>query len=1194
MTDENEKKCPHCGKPVPPTALGGICPECMLKAGLANQTEGPGGVGPQGTKIIQPPISPAEIAALFPQLEILECLGQGGMGVVYKARQPRLNRLVALKILSREKEQDGQFAERFTREAQALARLNHPNIVTVHDFGEADGHCYLVMEFVDGLNLRQLLLTGKMEPGQALTIVPKICEALQYAHEQGIVHRDIKPENILLDKQGRVKIADFGIAKMLGVGDGRQALTGARDVVGTPHYMAPEQLEKPLTVDHRADIYSLGVVFYEMLTGELPLGKFELPSKKVQIDVRLDEVVMHTLEKEPDRRYQHANQLKTDVETISGTATPATGFAAKGGAVPLLASTSDKTTSDKAIFPAFLLAFFFGAFGAHRFYVGKTRTAFYQLAAVGWCVLLIIACAMTRGHWQPALGILLGFSVFGCTVFATIDWILILCKAFTDGQGRRITNWFHPQPGEMKTGVSPLNIPPSIPPSTPPPGGAASPAMPGPTPPPPGPAPEKIPDHGAGKIVAPAVGLMVGALWKLLSALTALFFVSGSHRWLEPMLDNFGIGSFSAMAGVSLVFFKVVPALLILFGAFQMLRLRSYAWAMAAAILSIVACSLIGLPMGIWALIILLHPDVRETFARQSKPQPASTGAWPWLIGIAVVVCVIVIGMIVLGVNALREIDRTHNATVTGTTAPVENAAPAPVPPPIRIKAGSSRPFTDSEGNLWLADQGFTDGETTERSDDLAIANTKDPALYQSERYGMTSFSYPVPNGKYIVKLHFAETYDAIKGPGGRVFTFIVEGHEFKDFDVWDKSGGAQRAHVETVTVEVTDGKLNISFIPQTENPQINGIEILPAPAIPPVQTGSDAIIVPAGHQDPSKTLNISAQNGQVVIETTNGTLTAGKVQLQTNPNGSLSLTASKMDHVVTPTPPTPPVQPLSPAPPVPSTTVMSASPTSPGTLSEPRVQQTKILGNLFTKDEFQQDFSQTLPLTANGRLALDNIDGRVEIHGWDQDTVAIKAVKHGPTRDSVEELKIQVDAHPDHITIHTHQPENWFGWKKDSATADYILQVPQHTRLANISSVNGQVAIDGVSGNIEASTVNGRLQVVDAAGDLKLSTVNGRVDAQLVSLGSGQSVSLSAVNGQLEATLPANADAEVTASTVNGSINSKFPSLMVKKEFPLGRNLKGTLGNGGAHVSASTVNGGISFRQGAESKKAAAVRPGA
>jgi tRNA A-37 threonylcarbamoyl transferase component Bud32 len=1201
MPDENENKCPHCGKPVPPTALGGICPECMLKAGLANQTEGPGGAGPQGTKIIQPPISPAEIAALFPQLEILECLGQGGMGVVYKARQPRLNRLVALKILSREKEQDGQFAERFTREAQALARLNHPNIVTVHDFGEADGHCYLVMEFVDGLNLRQLLLTGRMQPGQALTIVPKICEALQYAHEQGIVHRDIKPENILLDKQGRVKIADFGIAKMLGVGDGRQALTGAKDVVGTPHYMAPEQLEKPLTVDHRADIYSLGVVFYEMLTGELPLGKFELPSKKVQIDVRLDEVVMHTLEKEPDRRYQHANQLKTDVETISGTASTGAGFAAKGGAVPLLASASDKTTSDKAIVPAFLLAFFFGAFGAHRFYVGKTRTAFYQLAAVGWCVLLIIACATTGGNWQPTLGILLGCSAFGCTVFATIDWILILCKAFTDGQGRRITNWFHPQNGEMKIGVSPLTVPAStgpstprsVPPSTPPPGGAASAPLPGPGAPPPGLAQEKIPGHGTGRIVAPAVGLMIGALWKLLSALTALFFVSGHSRWLGPMLSDFGIGSFSTMADVSIVLFKVVPGLLILFGAYQMLRLRSYAWAMAAAILSIMACSLVGLPLGIWALIILLQPDVRETFARQPKSQPAPAAVWPWLVGIVVVMGVIVVGLMAAYGFVRHQIDRTHKVDAadistsstqeTATPIPPENTASAPVPPPVRIKAGSSSPLTDSEGNLWLADQGFADGETTERSDHLAIANTRDPALYQSERYGMTSFAYPVPNGKYLVKLHFAETYDAIKGPGGRVFTFIVEGHEFKDFDVWSVAGGAQRACVETVDTEVTDGILNIRFIPQQENPEINGIEILPAPAVPPVQTGRDAIIVPAAHQDPSKTLNISSQNGQVVIETTNGALTADKVQLQTDPDGSLRLTARKMDYVVTPTPPTPPVQPASPVPPVSSTMVMSASPISPGTLSEPRVQQTKIFGNLLTKDEYQQDFNQTLPLTANGRLAIDNVNGRVEIHGWNQDTVAIKALKHGKTRDSVEKTQIRVEARADRITIHTREPENWFGWNK--ATVDYVLQVPQHARLANVSSVNGTVTIDGVAGNIEASSVNGRLQVQGAAGDLKLSTVNGQVDAQLVSLNSGQSVSLDAVNGHLEATLPVNASAEVTANTLNGGLSSEFPSLVVKKEFPVGRHLNGILGKGGAQVRASTVNGGISFRQGAESK---------
>ena len=248
------------------------------------------------------------------------------MGAVYKARQRRLDRLVALKILPPEVAGHPAFEGRFTREAQALARLNHPHIVTLHDFGESGGLYYFLMEFVDGVNLRQMIAAGKLEPRQALAIVPQVCEALQYAHDEGIVHRDIKPENILLDKKGRVKIADFGLVKLMGSGDpvaaGRAAvaLTGSQQVMGTPHYMAPEQMERPQRVDHRADIYSLGVVFYEMLTGELPLGRFAPPSRMVQVDVRLDEVVLRTLEKEPERRYQHASDVKTDIESMSGTA----------------------------------------------------------------------------------------------------------------------------------------------------------------------------------------------------------------------------------------------------------------------------------------------------------------------------------------------------------------------------------------------------------------------------------------------------------------------------------------------------------------------------------------------------------------------------------------------------------------------------------------------------------------------------------------------------------------------------------------------------------------------------------------------------------------------------------------------------------------------------------------------------------
>jgi predicted Ser/Thr protein kinase len=263
-----------------------------------------------------PPLPISEIAKFFPQLEILDCLGRGGMGVLYRARQAQLDRTVALKILAPEKENDPAFAERFTREAQALARLNHPNIVTVYDFGQADGLYYLLMEFVEGMNLRQLLRAGRLAPTDALKIIPKICDALQFAHQQGIVHRDIKPENILLDTHGHVKIADFGIAKLIGLSP-NDPLTHEQHTVGTPHYMAPEQVERPASVDHRADIYSLGVVFYEMLTGELPIGKFCSPSARVQVDVRLDEVVLRALEKEPARRYQQAEALKTDLEMIA-------------------------------------------------------------------------------------------------------------------------------------------------------------------------------------------------------------------------------------------------------------------------------------------------------------------------------------------------------------------------------------------------------------------------------------------------------------------------------------------------------------------------------------------------------------------------------------------------------------------------------------------------------------------------------------------------------------------------------------------------------------------------------------------------------------------------------------------------------------------------------------------------------------
>lgn len=320
------KNCPKCGAKLPGNAPAGICPTCLMQAGLASEQDAGSDseIRPTTHTSGFVPPEPEELAKHFPQLEILELLGKGGMGAVYKARQPGLDRFVAVKILPPEVGADPAFAERFTREARALAQLSHQNIVSVFDSGEANGQYYFIMEYVDGANLRHVIETGAIEPEEALAIVPQICEALQFAHDEGIVHRDIKPENILVDKQGRVKIADFGLAKLLGRAPAEAALTGTHQAMGTLHYMAPEQMQGAGSVDHRADIFSLGVVFYEMLTGQLPIGKFEPPSKKVQIDVRLDEVVLRALENEPDRRYQQASDVKTKVMAITSDKLPHT------------------------------------------------------------------------------------------------------------------------------------------------------------------------------------------------------------------------------------------------------------------------------------------------------------------------------------------------------------------------------------------------------------------------------------------------------------------------------------------------------------------------------------------------------------------------------------------------------------------------------------------------------------------------------------------------------------------------------------------------------------------------------------------------------------------------------------------------------------------------------------------------------
>ena len=334
---------------MPVNAPAGICPSCLLNAGLELESAATATKGSRFT-----PPTTEELSSQLPHLDIQEFIGRGGMGAVYKARHLDLDRVVAVKILPAEIENEEAFTERFAREARALAKLNHPNIVSVFDFGQINDQYYFLMEFVDGTNLRSVIDSGNIEPHEALDIVRQLCDALEYAHSQGVVHRDIKPENILVDKSGRIKIADFGLAKLLDESVD-ESLTATRQVMGSLRYMAPEQTRGTKTVDHRADIFSLGVVFYELLTGDLPIGRFQLPSQKAATDTRLDRIVLRALENEPADRYQKASEVNHDITSLANHPIAAQ---APVKSFPAATESNDPRISRKAIFGAVWILFF--------------------------------------------------------------------------------------------------------------------------------------------------------------------------------------------------------------------------------------------------------------------------------------------------------------------------------------------------------------------------------------------------------------------------------------------------------------------------------------------------------------------------------------------------------------------------------------------------------------------------------------------------------------------------------------------------------------------------------------------------------------------------------------------------------------------------------------------------------------------
>jgi serine/threonine protein kinase/Leucine-rich repeat (LRR) protein len=286
------------------------------------------GSGSGGEGGFVPPTT-GDLDAILDQYEFLDLLGRGGMGAVYKARQKSLDRLVAIKILppqlaTDEEEQGFHFEERFQREAKAMAKLSHPHIIGVYDFGQAkDGQFYFVMEYVEGTDLHALIKTGELTIAHVAGWMSQICEALQYAHGRGIVHRDIKPANIMITREGEVKIADFGLAMLTGGGEVVETkLTMVNMTMGTPDYVAPEALEIGVEVDHRADLYAVGVMLYEMLTGKVPRGAWKPPSTQIPgLDERYDRLIERAMDADREGRYQHANEISATIYEI--TTTPA-------------------------------------------------------------------------------------------------------------------------------------------------------------------------------------------------------------------------------------------------------------------------------------------------------------------------------------------------------------------------------------------------------------------------------------------------------------------------------------------------------------------------------------------------------------------------------------------------------------------------------------------------------------------------------------------------------------------------------------------------------------------------------------------------------------------------------------------------------------------------------------------------------
>ena len=285
-----------------------------------------GGPGPDGEQAAPsaPPPAAAPRPAAFPQLEgfaLHERLGQGGMGEVYRATRLADARPVAVKVLSESLAVVPDYVRRFDREAAAMAQLDHPGIVRLLSRGRSGPHCWIEMELIDGVSLRTHAFQVRPSARALARLLAQVTHALAYAHARSVVHRDLKPDNVLVLRDGRTKVLDFGLAGLHA--EGAEALTQSNVAMGTANYMAPEQRKDARRVDHRADLYSFGVMAYELLTGELPVGRFQPVSRLVPgLDSAWDSVVERCLEQDPAARPHSALELAHALDALGGVSPP--------------------------------------------------------------------------------------------------------------------------------------------------------------------------------------------------------------------------------------------------------------------------------------------------------------------------------------------------------------------------------------------------------------------------------------------------------------------------------------------------------------------------------------------------------------------------------------------------------------------------------------------------------------------------------------------------------------------------------------------------------------------------------------------------------------------------------------------------------------------------------------------------------